>query len=222
VLVTLVLGGVAALGVRRELTAGRDAIEAGRDQLSGGDPVGAADAFASAAAAFGDAARGGRSVPLRILGAIPFVGRTPDAVTAVADAGRLTALAGAEVADGIAALPDGIGSLAPRDGAIPIAPLRSLAGPLARADALATRAFARIHAAPRTLLVGPVGQARRAAEDQLAPLHETLHAAAVIVAGLPAFLGDERPSRFYFAAAGPAEQRGTGGLIGAYSFMTIR
>src|SRR3712207_1332203 len=120
---------------------------------------------------------------------MPFIGRTPDAVRAIAEAGRLTAEAGGAMAEGIDALPAGVQSLAPDDGAIPIEPLRTLASPLARADALASEAYGVIHAAPRTLLAGPVGEARRAAEEQLAPLHETLRAAAGIVGGLPAFLG---------------------------------
>jgi hypothetical protein len=220
-LVILVLGAVAALGVRSELSDGREAIQAGKGKLIGGDAAHAASDFDRAAAAFGRAAGGSRALPLRILGWIPLVGRTPDAVTAIADAGLRTAQAGGEVARGIAALPGGVESLAPDHGAIPIEPLRTLAQPLARADELASEAYDVIHSAPETLLIGPVGDARRQAEDQLRPLSETFSAAAAIVRGLPAFLGEKRPSRFYFAAAGPAEQRGTGGLIGAYSVMTI-
>ena len=219
--VLLVLGAVSALGVRSDLNDGREAIQAGKGKLIGGDATDAADDFDRAAAAFGRAASGSRAVPLRILGWIPLVGRTPDAVSAIAEAGRRTALAGGEVASGIAALPEGVQSLAPEHGAIPIEPLRTLTRPLARADRLASEAFRIISDAPQTLLVGPVGEARRQAEEQLGPLSETISAAAAIVRGLPAFLGEDRPSRFYFAAAGPAEQRGTGGLIGAYSIMTI-
>lgn len=219
--VLLILGGISALGVRSHLTDGRDAIQAGRDHLTAGEADAAAGDFADAAAAFQRAAEGADSIPLRVLGWMPLVGRTPDAVRAIAEAGRLTAEAGEAISAGIEALPYGVRSLAPKDGAIPIEPLRTLAQPLSRADALAGDAYTVIHSAPRTLLAGPVGEARRAAEEQLAPLHHTLRAASAIVAGLPAFLGAEEPSRFYFAAAGPAELRGTGGLIGAYSIMTI-
>ena len=220
--VLLILGGISALGVRSHLNDGRDAIEAGRDHLTEGVAGAAAGDFDDAAAAFQRAEEGTDSIPLRVLGWMPLVGRTPDAVRAIAEAGRLTAEAGGSMAEGIDALPDGVQSLAPKDGAIPIKPLRTLARPLARADALASEAYVVIHAAPRTLLAGPVGEARDAAEEQLAPLHKTLGAASAIVAGLPAFLGSEEPSHFYFAAAGPAELRGTGGLIGAYSIMTIK
>jgi Protein of unknown function (DUF4012) len=219
--VLLVLGGISALGVRRHLDAGRTAIEQGRARLLTGEAGEASASFGEASTEFGRAADGADSPPLRVLGWLPFAGRTPDAVRAIASAGRLTAEAGGEVANGIDALPGGVEALAPKGGAIPIGPLRELAQPLARADALASRAYAAIHAAPRTLLAGPVGTARAAAEDQLAPLHDTLGAAASIVRGLPAFLGADQPSHYYFAAAGPAEQRGTGGLIGAYSIMTI-
>jgi hypothetical protein len=219
--VLLILGGISALGVRSHLNDGRDAIEAGRDRLTAGVAGAAAGDFDEAAAAFERAEEGTDSIPLRVLGWMPLIGRTPDAVRAIAEAGRLTAEAGRSMARGIDALPDGVQSLAPEDGAIPVEPLRTLSRPLARADALASEAYAVIHAAPRTLLAGPVGEARSAAEEQLAPLHRTLRAASGIVAGLPAFLGAEEPSHFYFAAAGPAELRGTGGLIGAYSIMTL-
>jgi hypothetical protein len=219
--VLLILGGVSALSVRRNLNAGRDAVQSGKQQLSSGDPAGATTDFDQASSHFSEAASGARSIPLRVLGWLPFLGRTPDAVAAVAEAGQGTAQAGAVMSHAIDGLPDGIQSLAPRNGAIPIRPLRAIVAPLARANALMTQAYDTIHAAPSTLLVGPVGDARRLAEEQLGPLHDTLSAASRIVAGLPAFLGADHPSHYYFAAAGPAEQRGTGGLIGAYSIMTI-
>jgi Protein of unknown function (DUF4012) len=220
-LVLLALGAVAAVGIRSHLADGRDAVSAGKEKLIGGDAGEAASDFDRAASAFGEAADGARAIPLRVLGWMPFIGRTPDAIVAIAQAGARTAEAGEQVARGIDDLPGGVRSLAPVHGAVPIAPLRTLAKPLARADALASEAYGLIAAAPDTLLVGPVGEARRQAQDQLAPLSATLHSAAAIVGGLPAFLGSDHPTRFYFAAAGPAEQRGTGGLIGAYSVMTI-
>jgi hypothetical protein len=43
----------------------------------------------------------------------------------------------------------------------------------------------------------------------------------VLLHGLPTFLGAEEPRRYFLGAQNPAELRGTGGLIGAYSILEI-
>ena len=74
---------------------------------------------------------------------------------------------------------------------------------------------------PDSLLLGPVAPARREAEAELSELNDKIHAASLVLQGLPRFLGAEGPRRYFFGAQNPAELRGTGGLIGAYSILTI-
>ena len=83
------------------------------------------------------------------------------------------------------------------------------------------RAVSRLSEAPTSLLLGPVGPARREAQAELGDLGETIHTASLLFQGLPSFLGAEEPQRYFFGAQNPAELRGTGGLIGAYSILEI-
>ena len=80
-----------------------------------------------------------------------------------------------------------------------------------------TRAVTRLDEAPTSLLLGPVGRARLDPTAQLDELGRSVHAAHLLLQGLPEFLGSEGRQRYFFGAQDPAELRGTGGLIGAYS-----
>ena len=83
-----------------------------------------------------------------------------------------------------------------------------------------TRAVTRLDEAPTSLLLGPVGPARLDAQAQLDELGRSVHATHLLLQGLPRFLGGEGRQRYFFGAQDPAELRGTGGLIGAYSILT--
>jgi hypothetical protein len=82
-------------------------------------------------------------------------------------------------------------------------------------------AVSRLDEAPRTLLLGPVASARRDAAAELAELRDKVHAASLLLQSLPRFLGADGPRRYFVGPQNPAELRGTGGLIGAYSILTI-
>ena len=82
-------------------------------------------------------------------------------------------------------------------------------------------AVSRLDEAPRTLLLGPVASARRDAEAELTELRDKVHAASLLLQGLPAFLGADGAPEVLRGSQNPAELRGTGGLIGAYSILTI-
>ena len=103
-LAVLVLAGISALGVRRHLLDGRDALDRGKSDLIDGDAAAAQSEFDSAHEAFRAGADGARSIWLSIAGAIPVVGNTPDAVRAVADAGLKTADAASGIAGAVADL----------------------------------------------------------------------------------------------------------------------
>ena len=63
---------------------------------------------------------------LRLAGSVPFAGRSFDAVVVLADAGRLAASAGSDLAEGIERLPGGIAELAPSNGTIPVEQIEAL------------------------------------------------------------------------------------------------
>ena len=220
-LVVIGLAAISALGVRRHLLEGRDALVRGKDELVDGDAATAQEGFEQARAEFQTAADGSRSIWMSLAGAMPFVGNTPDTIRAVADAGVQTAEAAAGLAGAVADLPGGLGALAPTEAGIPIDRLEGLTEATARADELTGRALDTLEAAPTGFVLGPVSTARADAQTELATLHRQLHAGSLILEGLPSFLGADEPRRYLFGASNPAELRGTGGLIGAYSILTV-
>jgi hypothetical protein len=221
--VALVVGWglfASAQGARRSLTEGRDALTRARDLLADGETARAADAFELARAGFAEAAERTEGAWFRVVGVVPFLGRTPDAVHAVAEAGARVAEAGATLSRAVEDV-GGIASLAPTRGRIPVEPIVELAPDVARARDEVTAALAVVEAAPRSLLLGPVGPARRDAETELRSLDELLATASTVLERLPSFLGADGPRRYFFGAQNPAELRGTGGIMGAYAILTV-
>jgi len=220
-LVVLAVAAASALGIRRNLQTGRDALVEGKAALVKGDVSGAGEAFSRAEYAFGAGAAASRSVWLTIAGAVPLVGRTPDTVRAVADAGVVAARAATGLADAVAGLPGGLGALVPTTEGVRTDRLSGLAEAVAQAEQLTRRALATLRNAPDGLVLAPVASARDDALEELETVDRQLTAGALILRDLPAFLGIDGPRRYFFGASNPAELRGTGGLIGAYAILTL-
>ncbi|HXF36561.1 MAG TPA: DUF4012 domain-containing protein, partial [Actinomycetota bacterium] len=153
---------------------------------------------------------------------VPFVGRTPDALQAVAEAGARVARAGEALAGGLGALPGGPAALGPVEGRLPIEAYERLAGSVAAAEGSLGEALAALRPAPTSLLPASVLRARLAAQAMVEELHDLLGTAGGLLRELPAFLGADRPRRYFFGAENPAELRGTGGLVGAYAILEVR
>jgi hypothetical protein len=217
----LVLVAIGSLAARRHLEAGRADLESGKAALRAGDVDGAAAAFADAGGAFREAASQTRTPWYRLAGAIPVLGRTPDTVRAISDASVQAADAASTITTALERIPGGLGGLAPKDGTVPLEPLSGLATAVGRASVLADRAEAGLEASASGLVLGPVASARARALETIQPFARQLGAGAAILRGLPGFLGEDGPRHYFFGAANPAEERGTGGLIGAYSILTI-
>ena len=207
--------------VRQDLLGGRSAMEQGRAQLFAGDAEAASDSFREGRQLFDRAEHRTNGFAFRAVGWLPIVGRTSDAITAVADSAGMAADAAIVLSDAAAETPGGLSGLAPSRGRIPIERFPPLAHAAADADELMTAAALRLEGAPSSLLLGPVGPARRDAQSELRELSETIHTASLLLKGLPTFMGAEEPRTYFFGAQNPAELRGTGGLIGAYSILRI-
>jgi Protein of unknown function (DUF4012) len=207
--------------VREDLLRGRSAMEQGRAQLFAGDAEAASDSFREGRQLFDRAENRTDGLVYRAVGWLPIVGRTSDAIAAVADSAGMAADAAIVVSDAVAETPGGLSGLAPSRGRIPIDRFPPLARAAADADELMTAAALRLEEAPTSLLLGPVGPARRDAQSEVIDLRETIHTASLLLTGLPTFVGAEGPRTYFFGAQNPAELRGTGGLIGAYSILRI-
>jgi hypothetical protein len=220
---TLILGLLAfipATAAERELHSATRSLSAGRAALIQGGADEARTEFVAAAAAFRRARAHTENPFFRVAGFLPFAGRTPDTVSAITEAGLLMTRAGQELVGGAERLPGGLLSLVPRDGRIPLRTFRMESGPLNRAAALLQQALRVVEAVPTGFLVPSVADARANLATDLADTAAAVTTAAALTRALPSFLGADEPRRYFVAAQNPAELRGTGGLIGAYSILT--
>ena len=220
-----ILGIVAlipALEAGTRLREARTSFQVARSSLLQGEGEAAAKAFGEANAQLLQARSAVGNPFLRVLGFLPIVGRSPDATTALVEAGIKVSEAGMVLADAVEGLPGGAGALAPRKGRIAIAPLRQLAAPLGQADRLLDQAGRLMEEAPHHWLAPPVAEGVEEFEPLLAEARRAIGAAAALTRVLPSFLGNDGPKRYFVAAQNPAELRGTGGLIGSYAILVIR
>jgi hypothetical protein len=217
----LALGYLPARSARSHVLAAREAIEDGRAELLRGRVDQAVRQFDLARSRFVEASSAARNPLLHIAGWVPLVGRTPDIIKALADGGELAALASSQMAQAVGRLPGGLSSLTPRGGRIPVEQLEELAPAVERASRLVHGAHLDLQDTAGGSVPGQVADARYQGLAQLSSLDKTVSTAANMLDRLPAFFGATRPMRYFFGAQTPAELRGTGGLIGSYSTLTI-
>jgi hypothetical protein len=211
-----------AIGAASKLLDARADLLTGREALVSGEVEEAERAFGRARESF-SGARGDMGNPaIRVMSWLPLLGRTPDTVTAVAETGELVARAGLELVRSGGALPGQVASLAPRDGRIPLPPMRRLAPVLNRAARLLRRADGIMQGSPDRWIPGPVADPRHEFEIEVAEAYRIVRAAAGLARALPAFLGEDGTKRYLVGAQNPAELRGTGGLMGAVAIMEAR
>ena len=223
VALALVLGTLtvlAAVGVRTDLVRGGDQLQDGKRSLAAGDLGRATDAFRSAEATFGAAETEASGGLARFVRTVPILGRNLDVAAGTATAGRELAEAGGQLSAAVDGLPDGLGSLAPTRGRLPVEAIASLTDEVRAAGAHAEAALAAIDATPSTLLAGPVADARIEAHDQVLDAATSLRSASQLLGAFPAFVGADGPRRYLLVAESPAEQRGTGGIWGAFAVLT--
>jgi Protein of unknown function (DUF4012) len=217
-----IVTGLAAAGLRQDLLDGREAMERARDAISYGNLDTADAALEEAKAKFHAAAQSSHDGLAGIAGSLPVFGRTIDVAGGLAQAGERLATAGTHLVASIEDLPDGLSSLAPTQGALPVENYRRLGAALEDVQTEADAALALVRDTPSSLLAGPVADARFQAERQLHRATDAIESLRLTLDGLPAFAGAEGERQYFFAAESPAELRGTGGIWGAYSIVTVR
>ncbi|MGZ4132036.1 MAG: DUF4012 domain-containing protein [Actinomycetota bacterium] len=221
-IVGVALVGFTLLRVRPDLDAGKRALQEGRTALVNGRLGTAEKAFATAKDRFASASSHAGSGLGRVATWVPFLGNDVDVAAALATAGGHLADAGVGVTKAVNGLSGGLDALTPTDGALPLDAFAQVAPALASARTDADAALSAISDAPSAFLVGPIGQARWDAQQQAEEAATVFGAGADLAAGLPAFAGANGTARYLVVAQNPAEQRGTGGLWGAYTILTFR
>ena len=223
--VLVVVTGLSWLPARAatdRLEGGRAAMVRGLELLSAGNANGAQRAFALASEEFLAASRAAEHPLIRLGGSVPLAGRSYEALGTLARIGGRTAAAGARVTTALAEIPGGLGSLAPRDGRIPVEEIGSLLPSVSAARAELEAASRESQAMPTSYLVGPVESAADLVRDEVGSALRTTRSAEALLRALPSFVGAEGPRRYFVAAQSPAELRGTGGFIGSYAILTAR
>ena len=218
----VVLAVPATLSVATRLDDGRTAMQQARGAVIHGNARAALGRFRFAKVSFDEAAAKSRSGILRFVRAMPILGSNVDVVSSLSSAGSRTAQAGIEVADAVSGLPNGLQALAPSDGRIPLERMPPLGEALGRAHLLVDAALRDVRSSATSGLLPPVQDARSQAASSLGDLDTTLSSAAGLIQRLPSFLGADGTRTYLFGAENPAELRGAGGLIGAYSLMRAR
>jgi hypothetical protein len=216
--VTVLVG----IGVQRDADVGKVEMSKGRRALAEGDISQALDHFRAAEDRFEQARSATSSGIGGVVAAVPVLGRSLDVAAGISEAGVTLSGAAVDLASAIEELPGGLGALAPVDGRIPVDTLASLADEVEAAADDVAAALETVRATPSTWIPATVAEARFQAEEQVAGLWDSLDAASVLMSGLPALLGSGEPTRYLVIAESPAEQRGTGGIWGAYTIMTAR
>jgi hypothetical protein len=220
--VATIVTGIAAAGLRQDLLDGRKAMEDARDAIAFGNLDAAQTSLEQARTEFQAAARRSDEGVAGVAGSLPVFGRTIDVAEGLARAGEQIATAGSDMVASIEDLPNGLGSLAPTDGTLPIESYRRLGAALDDVQAKADTALDLVRDTPSSLLADPVADARFEAERQVDRAAHAIESLRLTLDGLPGFAGAEGERRYFFAAESPAELRGTGGIWGAYSIVTVR
>ncbi len=217
--VLAVLAVVPAFAARARLETARQELEHAQQLLLEGNIQDGSAAFARAQSEFDEARALARSPALRALGWVPLAGRSVDAVVVLADAGGRIASAGVEVTEAIEGLDGGIAALAPRDGRIQVDAIGELGPAAAAARSELEAALESVGSLPTSWLVAPVADARDEAMRELGDAVNTARAAEAVTTALPGLVGADGEQRYFVAAQTPAELRGTGGFMGAYSIL---
>jgi hypothetical protein len=221
-IVGVAIVGITLLRVRPDLDAGKRELQQGRSALVNGRLDTAKRSFATAKDRFASASTLAGSGLGRIATWVPFLGNDVDVSAALATAGEHLADAGLTVTKAVNGLPGGLDALTPTGGTLPLEAFSTVAPALATASDAADAALSAVSGAPSAFLVGPIGQARWDAQQQAEEAAKAFRAGADLAAGLPAFAGANGTARYLVVSQNPAEQRGTGGLWGAYTILTLR
>ncbi|MGZ8597048.1 MAG: DUF4012 domain-containing protein [Actinomycetota bacterium] len=216
VIATVIIG----LDVQRDAEDAKVEMAKGRRALAAGDLATALDRFSAAEAGFGRARASATQGIGGLVAAIPIIGRSMDVAAGISDAGVTLAGAAVDLTTALEQLPDGLGSLAPAGGRIPVETLTELADDVEAAAADAKAALEAVRETPSTLLPAVVAEARFQAEEQVVLASRALDSATLLMRGLPTFAGADGQRRYMLLAESPSEQRGTGGIWGAYAILT--
>ena len=216
----VVFSGASALAAVRASGDVRNGIAAGKDGLSAarsGDVPGAAGLFDRSADAFGRAGAGLSHWWVRPALAVPVVGQQLQAVRALSAAGH-------ELADTAATASSELDlkGLRLEHGAIDLGVVGRAAGALDSARRALDRAGASVESARSPWLLAPLVTAVGDLNARMADARRDVGTAADVLDLAGPMLGRDGPRRWFLAVVTPAENRGSGGLVGNTGEITTQ
>jgi len=156
----------------------------------------------------------------RAAGILPWIGPNLRAISTIVDTvdelASTTAPALIEVAKTVRG-----SALAPKNGAIDVAPIVKASASLQAADSQVATAGRTMASIDRGQLVGPVARAVTTLQTKLSSLGTTIGNAARIGRLAPAMLGGTFARKYLVVFQNLAEPRATGGLIGSYALLDV-
>ncbi|HEV3362720.1 MAG TPA: DUF4012 domain-containing protein [Acidimicrobiia bacterium] len=201
----------AAGDVRNGIDAGRGGLEAARR----GDTPGAAQQFDRSTDAFGRAGADLSRWWVRPGLAVPVVGQQLRAARTLSAAGRALAGAAASAASEL-----DLEGLRVQRGAVDLAALGRAETALGSARGALDRAAANIQRARSPWLLPPLVEAIDDLGNRMAEARRDVGTAADVLAVAGPMLGRDGPRRWFLAVVTPAENRGSGGLVGNVGEVT--
>jgi hypothetical protein len=227
IFLALLLGAVGARSLgyaraaRNDLLDARGTLLRAQRSLLANDMREARRSFHSAMQLFRRAELRGNDPSLRLAGLIPYLGRPADAVRGVAAIGLTVAQAGERVSGALGRLDGGLSALVPRGGHIALEPLLSLSPAFNSAVSDVESARAAVERLPGSSPFGPPVDLKAQIRRELDRALGVLRPASLLLRTLPSLAGRGTTSHYFVAAQTPAELRGTGGFLGAYSILTV-
>lgn len=224
----VILLGTAWVGWRtyqayRDLQSAAVQVSALQRQFDDVDQLGPADARQPVIASLQADAASARSAVedpvFRLATGVPWVGPNLDAIRQVSLTVDSLSTDVIPSLDDIAQTLDPA-ALAPKDGAIDLAPIVAIGPRLQQADAAVQDARARLGQIDKSSIVAPVGDAVAALQAKLDAAADLTDPAARIARLLPAALGADGPRTYLVVFQNLAEPRATGGIFGSYAVVT--
>ena len=207
---------IEALAARSDINAGIQATEGALSGLTSGARTSDTAQLQQAAADFHQAnIHTGSWVTL---GArlVPIASQQQHALaTATSTAGNVTAVAARQAAT------VNLGDLSYADGGIDPASISALDGPLATVDTTLATSDNALRGLQRGWLVSPIRSRLDLLQTQITAAARQANLAYQVVRAAPALLGADGPRHYLVAFLTPSENRGLGGLIGAYGELTV-
>ncbi len=156
----------------------------------------------------------------RLAGHVPWVGGNFTAIGHIAD--TVDGLAG-HTAPALIQVATTLNpaALAPRNGAIDLAPIVAASGALQTADADVAAGIRTISGIDRRTVVSPIGRALDTLQQKLTTLSDTTGDAALIGRLAPPLLGVDGPRTYLVVFQNLAEPRATGGIFGSYAVLVV-